>query len=379
MARAFISHSSLDKPFVLRLAEDLRKNWIDVWVDDWELRIGDNLATTIESNLADASHLILVLSEMSLRSAWVKRELDFAANRENERLGMMIVTVRLSSMDIPAELRGKPTADFSGDYDTGLEALLRIFATAAAGRGAVLPGRRYTSAIRGHLGVLSVPTHLSSLVGGGHEWAFATTIETLGDPKLRSQLTRAIHQLLLTALEKFRISGPESLSHYLQFANATAVAFKSDRGLRPEFPLGAKMSLLVQYRNTVCISTLGACGALVRYAEGDGYALMRIESASETPVPLADGPEPGISISAPLGFLTPTEKPWADWKCVEIVAPGDFVALATFRFRRDEGLREIGSALAQQNDPQRIAIMLAETHLPRTADSLCGVLMRESS
>ena len=66
-----------------------------------------------------------------------------------------------------------------------------------------------------------------------------------------------------------------------------------------------------------------------------------------------------------------------DWKAVKIAVPGDFVALATFRFPRDEGLRSVGSALARQNDAQRIATVLAETHWPRTSDCLCGVLMRE--
>ena len=69
MAKAFISHSSLDKPFVHRLAEDLRSNWIDVWLDEWELRLGDDFTGTIESSLAGSSHLIIVLSERALRSA----------------------------------------------------------------------------------------------------------------------------------------------------------------------------------------------------------------------------------------------------------------------------------------------------------------------
>jgi len=105
----------------------------------------------------------------------------------------------------------------------------------------------------------------------------------------------------------------------------------------------------------------------------------RIESAYRAEVPLADGAESGIATSAPLGFVIPTEKPLADWKTVRIATPGDFVALATFRVRRDDGFRDIGSALVHENDPQRIAIMLAETHIPRTADSLCGVLMAESA
>jgi hypothetical protein len=165
----------------------------------------------------------------------------------------------------------------------------------------------------------------------------------------------------------------------MQIANAAAIGFKSERGLPISFPLGAKMSALVQYRTMVCVSTMGASSALARYAFGDGYAAMRIESASETDVDLADGPDPGVSISAPIGYMTPTAKPSVDWKKVDIQRPGDFVALATFRFpRQGQGFEQIATALAHQNDPQRIAIRLAETHAPRTLDSLCGVLMREA-
>jgi hypothetical protein len=128
----------------------------------------------------------------------------------------------------------------------------------------------------------------------------------------------------------------------------------------------------------VCVSTLGAASALARYAAEARYALMRIESAWQVHVPLAEGPEPGLSTSAPLGFLPPREEPWADWKEVGIAAPGDLVALATFRFPRDDGLQKIGSFLAQQNDSARIALRLAESHWPRTVDSLCAVIMRES-
>ena len=39
--KAFISHSSKDKKFVVRLANDLSGRGIDVWLDQWEIQPGD--------------------------------------------------------------------------------------------------------------------------------------------------------------------------------------------------------------------------------------------------------------------------------------------------------------------------------------------------
>ncbi|MFW5667325.1 MAG: toll/interleukin-1 receptor domain-containing protein, partial [Coleofasciculus sp.] len=42
--KAFISHSSIDKPFVERLATDLRsREGIDAWLDKWEILPGDRI------------------------------------------------------------------------------------------------------------------------------------------------------------------------------------------------------------------------------------------------------------------------------------------------------------------------------------------------
>jgi hypothetical protein len=81
---------------------------------------------------------------------------------------------------------------------------------------------------------------------GGREWSFAAVVETLGEASLRTHLTRAIHELLTMTLQKFAISGPRSLSQYLQLANAAALKFKKDHGLDVRYPLGAKMAMLVQ-------------------------------------------------------------------------------------------------------------------------------------
>lgn len=72
-----MSHSSLDKPFVERLARDLRtKQGIDAWLDEWEIIPGDRIPAKLEEGLSNASVLILVLSPKSYESEWVNYERD---------------------------------------------------------------------------------------------------------------------------------------------------------------------------------------------------------------------------------------------------------------------------------------------------------------
>ncbi|MGB7439771.1 MAG: toll/interleukin-1 receptor domain-containing protein [Coleofasciculaceae cyanobacterium] len=75
--KAFISHSSIDKPFVERLATDLRtREGIDAWLDKWEIMPGDRIPEKLEEGLANAGTLVLVLSPDSVNSQWVSYEKD---------------------------------------------------------------------------------------------------------------------------------------------------------------------------------------------------------------------------------------------------------------------------------------------------------------
>jgi len=75
--KAFISHSSIDKPFVERLATDLRtREGIDAWLDKWEILPGDRIPDKLEDGLTNAGILVLVLSPDSVNSQWVSYEKD---------------------------------------------------------------------------------------------------------------------------------------------------------------------------------------------------------------------------------------------------------------------------------------------------------------
>ncbi|MEW5861043.1 MAG: toll/interleukin-1 receptor domain-containing protein [Cyanobacteriota bacterium] len=77
MMKAFISHSSIDKPFVERLATDLRtREGIDAWLDKWEILPGERIPQKLEEGLSNADIFVLVLSPESVNSQWVSYEKD---------------------------------------------------------------------------------------------------------------------------------------------------------------------------------------------------------------------------------------------------------------------------------------------------------------
>jgi hypothetical protein len=78
----FISHASEDKDAVVRpLAESLRQAGLDVWYDEFELKIGDSLRRKIDSGLASSRFGVVVLSNDFIRKGWTNYELDGLVTR----------------------------------------------------------------------------------------------------------------------------------------------------------------------------------------------------------------------------------------------------------------------------------------------------------
>jgi hypothetical protein len=108
----FLSHSSLDKPFVTRLAIDLLKSGIPVWFDKWEMDTGDSLLESIADGISNSTRLILVLSKNSIESSWVEREIMIALEKEERAGGTFLLTARLDECEIPDRISGRLYADF---------------------------------------------------------------------------------------------------------------------------------------------------------------------------------------------------------------------------------------------------------------------------
>jgi predicted ATPase len=83
VADVFISHASEDKEAVARpIAEALKAEKWEVWLDEDMLQIGDRLSQAIGAGLADCRYGVVVLSASFFRKAWPKRELETLIARE---------------------------------------------------------------------------------------------------------------------------------------------------------------------------------------------------------------------------------------------------------------------------------------------------------
>lgn len=121
---AFISHSSVDKPFVRQLASDLTAAGIGVWVDEQRIRVGESIPEKIAQGLAESDYFLIVVSQKSIESEWVRKELNNALVSEVKRRKVHVLPLKLDDAEIPAALSDKKYADFSSSYKSGLEELV---------------------------------------------------------------------------------------------------------------------------------------------------------------------------------------------------------------------------------------------------------------
>ncbi|PRY22737.1 TIR domain-containing protein [Spirosoma oryzae] len=127
MSKIFLSHTSVDKPFVRKLAADLRNYGHTVWIDEAEINIGDSLIGKIREGLDVVDYVAAVLSKASIQSEWVKKELEIASNKEIKQKRVIVLPLVIEEVEMPGFLEGKLYGDFTSEdkYEPTLHLLLR--------------------------------------------------------------------------------------------------------------------------------------------------------------------------------------------------------------------------------------------------------------
>jgi len=113
--KVFIAHSSQDHQFVLKLAKKLQEDRIDVWIDDWEIKVGDSIVAKINEGLERSGFLIIVFSKHSLQSPWVQRELNATLMRQIQDNDAKILPIFLEirTEEVPPLFRDIYGVEFS--------------------------------------------------------------------------------------------------------------------------------------------------------------------------------------------------------------------------------------------------------------------------
>ena len=123
LGKIFISHSSKDKRFVRKLVSELEARGFSTWLDERELHAGDQLAETIGDAIASAKVVVVVISKASVRSKWLRHELNQATELMIKGKCRLIPVV-IGKVEPPPEIGGILYADFRSGFNTGLSKVL---------------------------------------------------------------------------------------------------------------------------------------------------------------------------------------------------------------------------------------------------------------
>ncbi|WP_086747623.1 toll/interleukin-1 receptor domain-containing protein [Streptomyces scabiei] len=123
MAQVFISHRGSDNDAAERLATELRTHGHQVWIDLWEISLGDSIVAKIDDGLAISSYLVLCYSSDGIHAPWMSQEWMSTLARQLNGQKVKILPVRLSGGSPPAILADVKYADLAADWPSGITAL----------------------------------------------------------------------------------------------------------------------------------------------------------------------------------------------------------------------------------------------------------------
>jgi hypothetical protein len=133
----FISYSSKDTPFAERLYGDLQNKGVRCWFAPEDLKIGERIRVGIDQAIRLREKLLLVLSENSVQSEWVEKEVETAMEEERKLKRTVLFPIRLDDSVLkiengwPADIRRtRNIGDFlrwksHDEYQKSFERLLR--------------------------------------------------------------------------------------------------------------------------------------------------------------------------------------------------------------------------------------------------------------
>ena len=128
----FLSHSSVDKPRVARLAERLTAAGLRVWFDRPNIDSGEDIVTAIEQGLERSRVLVLCMTKAAFESEWMRLERNTATFRDPGNHDRRFLPLRLEDCQIPATLRRLKDIDWRAESDSAWQQLLATLQPGAA-------------------------------------------------------------------------------------------------------------------------------------------------------------------------------------------------------------------------------------------------------
>jgi TIR domain len=124
MPSVFVCHRKADVALVEPIALELRLAGHQVWLDEWEIDVGDSIVARVDAGLGGASYLILCCSATG-QSLWTDREWMSTLARQlaghSIRLLPVLIDGKGRKPSILADIR---FADLAADWTTGMKQLM---------------------------------------------------------------------------------------------------------------------------------------------------------------------------------------------------------------------------------------------------------------
>jgi hypothetical protein len=120
----FLCHSTLDKAFVRKLCEGLKKQKIRVRLDEEQILVGHDFVSRMEEGITTSDFTAVVLSPRFVaHGPWAKEEYRTALTRQVAAKRVVLLPVLFESCEIPPLLASKKYADFRESFDDGFKTL----------------------------------------------------------------------------------------------------------------------------------------------------------------------------------------------------------------------------------------------------------------
>ena len=124
MANVFISHRGADAGLAEKLSLEIQAAGHSVWLDIWEINIGDQIIEKMNQGLSGSSYVVLCYSSLGM-APWMNIEWAAALSAQLNGKNVKVLPVRLTGTDAPAILEGTKYADLIKDWKFGVAELLR--------------------------------------------------------------------------------------------------------------------------------------------------------------------------------------------------------------------------------------------------------------